>query len=317
MLRLILTRLLQLPLILFVILVVTFTMAWVMPGDPFTADGAKQVPEAVKRAMEARYNMDKGPVYFFGSYIEGIFTRLDFGESTASAGRKVSGIIGDGLPVSAALGLTAIAFGLLLGTTAGVLGALKPKSVLDAGSLAVTLIGISLPSFVTGAVLLAVGASLTRRYLPGLTITHMPLGGWGGLRSMILPAIALGLAPAAYIARLIRLGLADIMSSDFIRTARAKGLSHRQALFKHALKVAFLPVLSFLGPAAASVMTGSFVVETIFNIPGIGQEFVYAVKNKDQMVILGVVLVFATMLIVFNLLVDLAYAWVDPRIELS
>jgi oligopeptide transport system permease protein len=308
MLRLIFSRLLQLPLILFVILVVTFVMAWVMPGDPFTADAAKQPPEAVQRAMKARYNMDKGMGYFFVSYIEGVFTRLDFGESTASPGRKVSGIIKDGLPVSASLGLTAIAFGLMLGTTAGVLGALKPKSVLDAGSLAITLIGISLPSFVTGAILLAFGAVVTRGAL---------MGGWGGPRDMILPSIALGLAPAAYVARLIRLGLADIMTSDYIRTARAKGLSHRDALFKHALKVAFLPVLSFLGPAAASVMTGSFVVETIFNIPGIGQEFVYAVQNKDQMVILGVVLVFATMLITFNLLVDLAYAWVDPRIELG
>lgn len=317
MLRLIAIRLLQLPVILFVILVVTFTMAWVMPGDPFTAEGAKQAPEAVKRAMAARYNMDQGPLVFFTGYVEGIVTRLDFGESTASAGRKVSGIIADGLPVSAALGLTAIAFGLLLGTTAGILGALKPKSALDSGSLAISLIGISLPSFVTGAILLAIGASLTRRWMPGLEFTHLPLGGWSGPTSVILPAIALGLAPAAYVSRLIRLGLADIMSSDFIRTARAKGLSNRQALFGHALKVAFLPVLSFLGPAAASVMTGSFVVESIFNIPGIGQEFVYAVKNKDQMVILGVVLVFATLLITFNLLVDLAYAWVDPRIELA
>ena len=317
MLRLILSRLIQLPLILLVILIVSFTMAWVMPGDPFNAEGAKKVDESVKRAMEARYNMDKGPVVFFTGYVEGVVTRLDFGESTASSGRKVADIIKDGFPVSASLGLCAIAVGLLIGTTAGVLGALKPKSALDAGSLAVTLIGISLPSFVTGAILLAVGASLTRLWFPGATFLHFPLGGWEGPKSMILPAIALGLAPAAYIARLIRLGLADIMSSDFVRTARAKGLSHRDALFKHALKVAFLPVLSFLGPAAASVMTGSFVVEKIFNIPGIGQEFVYAVQNKDQMVILGVVLVFATMLIIFNLLVDLAYAWVDPRIELD
>lgn len=317
MLRLILSRLIQLPLILSIIMVVTFVMAWVMPGDPFNAEGAKKVDESTKRAMEARYNMDKGPVVFFGGYVEGIVTRLDFGESTYSAGRKVSDIIRDGFPVSASLGLLAIAFGLLLGTTAGVLGALKPNSLLDSGSLAITLIGISLPSFVTGAILLAIGASLTRRYLPGLEFTHLPLGGWSGPSSAILPAIALGLAPAAYIARLMRLGLADIMSSDFIRTARAKGLSHRKALFGHALKVAFLPVLSFLGPATASVMTGSFVVEKLFNIPGIGQEFVYAVQNKDQLVILGVVLVFATMLIVFNLLVDLAYAWVDPRIDLS
>lgn len=317
MLRLILSRLLQLPLILAIILVVTFTMAWLMPGDPFTADGAKQPNEAVKQAMLAKYNMDDGGFWFFVSYVEGIFTRADFGESLARSGRSVSDIIRDGLPVSASLGLLAIAFGLVLGTTAGVLGALKPKSALDAGSLAISLIGISLPSFVTGAILLAVGASLTRLYFPSLTWLHLPLGGWSGPTSIILPAIALGLAPAAYISRLIRLGLADIMSSDYIRTARAKGLSQRNALFKHALKVAFLPVLSFLGPAAASVMTGSFVVETIFNIPGLGFEFVKSVQNKDQMVILGVVLVFATMLIVFNLLVDLAYAWVDPRIELD
>jgi len=309
MLRLILSRLLQFPLILMVILTVTFAMAWLMPGDPFTADKAKQPPAAVQRAMKARYNMDKGPVVFFGGYLEGVFTRLDFGESTASPGRRVSDIIKDGLPVSATLGMTAIAIGLLMGTTAGVLGALRPNSLLDAGSLAITLIGISLPSFVTGAILLAVGASIP--------LLHLPMGGWSGVSGMILPAIALGLAPAAYIARLIRLGLADILSSDFIRTARAKGLSQKDALFKHALKVAFLPVLSFIGPAAASVMTGSFVVEKIFNIPGIGQEFVYAVQNKDQLVIIGVVLVFATMLILFNLLVDLAYAWVDPRIELS
>ncbi len=317
MLRLILSRLIQLPLILFVILVVTFTMAWILPGDPFTADKAKQPPEAVQRAMKARYNMDKGATVFFVGYLNGVVTRGDFGESTKSPGRKVSAILREGLPVSAALGLTAIAISLLLGTAAGVLGALKPRSFMDVSSLVVSLIGISLPSFVTGALLLAVGASLTRLYLPGLTFTHLPLGGWNGVSSMILPAIALGLAPAAYVARLIRLGLADIMSSDYIRTARAKGLSHQQALFKHALKVAYLPVLSFLGPAAASVMTGSFVVEKIFNIPGIGQEFVYAVQNKDQMVILGVVLVFATLLIVFNLLVDLAYAWVDPRIDLA
>ena len=317
MLRLVLSRLLQLPVILLVILTVSFIMAWWMPGDPFNAEGSKKVDESVKRAMEARYNMDEGAFVFFTGYVEGIVTRLDFGESTANSGRKVADIIKDGFPVSASLGLCAIAFGLLLGTTTGVLGALKPKSPLDAGSLAITLIGISLPSFVTGAILLAVGASLTRLYFPSATWIHFPLGGWSGPKSMVLPAIALGLAPAAYVARLIRLGLADIMSSDYVRTARAKGLSQRDALFKHALKVAFLPVLSFLGPAAASVMTGSFVVEKIFNIPGIGQEFVYAVQNKDQMVILGVVLVFATMLIVFNLLVDLAYAWVDPRIDLG
>ena len=183
---------------------------------------------------------------------------------------------------------------------------MRPGSPLDAGSLGLTLLGISLPNFVTGSVLLVVFAGLLR---------WVPVGGWSSPVDMVLPAVTLGLAPSAYIARLIRLGLADVMNSDFVRTARAKGLSRDRALFKHALKVAYLPVLSFLGPAAASVMTGSFVVEKVFNIPGVGEYFVDAVLNKDQFLILGIVLVYATMLIVFNLLVDLAYAWLDPRIE--
>lgn len=314
---LIASRLLQLPVILLVILVVTYAMVWLMPGDPFLAPEGKQPPAAVQEAWKKEYNMDKGPVVFMGNYVYNIVTKGHFGRSIKKPTLNVEDIIKEGLPVSAALGLSAIAFALLLGTAAGVLGALKPGTPLDAGSLGVSLIGISMPSFVTGAVLLAVGAGLTRRYAPGFELIHLPLGGWSGPANMILPAICLGLAPAAYIARLIRLGLADIMSSDYIRTARAKGLSPQQALFQHALKVAFLPVLSFLGPAAAAAMTGSFVVEKIFNIPGIGQEFVYAVQNKDQAVILGVVLVFATMLIVFNLIVDLAYAWIDPRIDLA
>jgi oligopeptide transport system permease protein len=316
MLRLILSRLLQLPVILAVILLVTFIMVWVMPGDPFTADAAKQPPAAVMEAMKERYNMDKGGWHFLSQYVKGV-VRGDFGESISRPGRSVRAIITDGFPVSAALGLAALAFALFLGTLAGVVGALRPKSAWDTASLVTALIGISLPNFVTGAILLAVGAGLTRLWLPDATFLHMPMGGWSGPANMILPAICLGLAPSAYIARLVRLGLADIMSSDFIRTARAKGLSQRQALFRHALKVAYLPVLSFLGPAAAAAMTGSFVVEKIFNIPGIGQEFVYAVQNKDQLVILGVVLVFATMLILFNLIVDIAYAWIDPRIDLA
>ena len=317
MLRLILSRLIQLPIILIVILIVTYAMVWLMPGDPFLSEGGKQPDESVKQAWRAEYNMDKGPVVFFGSYMKGIVTRFDFGRSIKKPSMDVSDIIKEGMPVSTALGLAALAFAMLLGTAAGVIGALRPRSVYDTGSLVVALIGISLPSFITAAILLALGAGLTRRYAPDFDLLHLPLGGWNGPASMILPAIALGLAPSAYIARLVRLGLADVMSSDFIRTARAKGLSRNEALFKHALKVAYLPVLSFLGPAAAAAMTGSFVVETVFNIPGIGQEFVSSVRNKDQAVILGVVLVFATLLILFNLIVDLLYAWIDPRIDLT
>jgi oligopeptide transport system permease protein len=206
------------------------------------------------------------------------------------------------------LGAAALFVALHLGLLAGIIGALRPGSLLDTSSLVTALVGVSLPSFVTGSVLLAVFAGL---------LHWAPAGGWGQPRHLILPALTLGAAPAAYIARLVRLGLADVISSDYIRTARAKGVGEASIVFGHALKVAFLPVLSFLGPAAAAVMTGSFVVEEVFTIPGLGEHFVNAVLNKDQFLILGLVLVYATLLVVFNLLVDVAYAWIDPRIEMG
>ncbi len=317
MLTLILSRLLQLPVILAVIFFITLMLVWVIPGSPLETEDARQVDPAVMEAMEAQYGLNEPTYVFAGNYLKDIVTSFDFGPSLQYPGQTVRGILAQTLPVSMALGVGALAFALLLGTTAGVLGALKPGSALEATSLTVALIGISLPNFVTGNILLAVFAGLTRRYLPDLELLHLPLGGWGGPAALILPAIALGLAPAAYIARLIRLGLADVMSSDFVRTARAKGLTHYQALFGHALKVAFLPVLSYLGPASASVLTGSFVVEQVFNIPGLGNYFVNAVLNKDQFLLLAIVLIYSTLLIVFNLIVDVAYAWLDPRIELA
>lgn len=306
MLHLIASRLLQLPLILAVVFAVTFSLVWVMPGSPLDRKGERQLAPEVRRAMEARYNLDSRSAFVTG-YLGGL-AKGDFGPSLQYRGRTVAEILGQGLPVSMSLGVAALAVALFLGTLAGVAGALRPGSLFDGGSLGLTLIGISLPSFVTGTVLLVVFAGLLR---------WLPTGSWEGPQSVILPALTLGLAPAAYIARLIRLGLADIMASDYVRTARAKGVSHRRAVFGHALKVAYLPVLSFLGPAAASVMTGSFVVEKVFNLPGVGEYFVQSVLNKDQFLILGIVLVYATLLIVFNLIVDVAYAWLDPRIELN
>ena len=302
---LILRRLLQLPLILALVFGVTFVLVWVLPGNPLELSDGRRPPPEVEAAMRARYNLDS-PTAFLGGYLKGAIVG-DFGPSLQYRGQQVRDILAAGLPVSMSLGIAALGVALILGTLAGVAGALKPGSALDSSSLALTLLGISLPNFVTGSILLVLFAGVLR---------WVPVGGWASPRDMILPAITLGLAPAAYIARLVRLGLADIMASDYLRTARAKGLSHLKALFKHALKVAYLPVLSFLGPAAASVMTGSFVVEKVFNIPGIGDYFVNSVLNKDQSLILGIVLVYATMLILFNLIVDVAYAWLDPRIEL-
>ncbi len=304
MVRLIAVRLLQLPLILVVIFLLTFVLAWVAPGNPLDREDGRRPPPEVQEAMKRQYNLHS-PGAFLVSYARGV-VRGDLGPSLHYQNR-VSEVIADGLPVSMALGAAALVVALFVGTLAGVVGALRPGTALDFSSMAITLIGISLPSFVTGSILLAVFAGL---------MGVLPAGGWGRPDQVILPALTLGAAPAAYIARLIRLGLADIMSSDYIRTAMAKGLSRRAALFKHAMKVAYLPVLSFLGPAAAAAMTGSFVVEKIFNIPGLGEHFVAAAINKDQFLILGVVLVYSTILVLFNLIVDVAYAWLDPRIEL-
>ncbi len=310
--RMIMWRLLQFPLILGMIFVVTLTLAWIVPGDPLDNPEGREIAPEIKSALRKQYNMDGGPIHFGVSYLKGIVWGSergwpDFGPSLTYKEERVVDMIGGSLPVSIMLGSSALAVALLIGTVSGVIGALRPGGFLDLSSLGIALLGISLPNFVTGSILLAVFAG---------TFKMFPAGGWESPWHIVLPAITLGIAPAAYIARLVRLGLADIMSSDYIRTARAKGLSQHKALFEHALKVAYLPVLSFMGPAAASVMTGSFVVEKLFNIPGMGDHFVTSVINKDQFLILGVVLTFSTMLVMFNLIVDVAYAWIDPRIEL-
>ncbi len=304
--RLILSRLLQLPIILAVIFVVTFALLLLTPGNPFDRNPEKPLAPEVLAAMEARYGFNN-PLTFLGKYVTNVVTKFDFGPSLQYRGKQVTDIILEGLPVSAGLGVFALVVALVLGLSAGIIGALKPGSIWDMSSLVIALIGVSLPSFVTASILLTVFAGL---------LLWFPSNGWGTPMHVVLPAIALGAAPAAYIARLTRLGLADVMSSDFIRTARAKGLSNRAALMRHAIKVAFLPVLSFLGPAAAATMTGSFVIEHVFALPGLGNHFVNSVLNNDRFLTLGLVLVYSTMLVVFNLIVDVAYAWVDPRIEL-
>lgn len=305
-------RLMQLPLILLVVFTLTFILAWMLPGDPLQRPEERRPPPEILEQMRRDYNLDSRWSFLKG-YVNGLIRgqsghRPYFGPSLQYRDQSVNDILAKSLPVSIRLGIAAMIIALVLGTFAGIAGAIRPRSALDASSLAVALVGISLPSFVTGSILLVIFAGV---------LHWLPIGGWGTLQQMILPAVTLALAPAAYIARLIRLGLADVMSSDFVRTALAKGLSRNQALFRHALKVAFLPVLSFLGPAAAAVMTGSFVVEKVFSIPGMGEHFVNAVLNKDQFLILGIVLVYATLLVLFNLVVDVAYAWIDPRIELA
>ncbi len=316
MLRLIFWRLVQLPFLLLVIYTITFLLVWVVPGDPLAVEG-RRPPEEVVLAMKRQYNLDN-PVRFYFSYLgeaSGVNYLIgqsdrpfNFGSSMMYKDQTVNDILAGSMPISVQLGLTAILIATVIGVVLGVAGAVYRGGVLDWATLSVALIGISLPSFVVATVLLVLFA---------LSWKVVAIGQWGGLGNLILPAVSLSLPFAAYIARLTRLGMLDVLNSDFIRTARAKGLSQRKVVLKHAMKVAFLPVLSYLGPATAMAMAGSFVVEQVFNVPGMGVHFVSAVQNKDIMLIIGVVVVFATMLILFNMLVDIAYAFVDPRIEVD
>ncbi len=335
MIGLIVRRLLQLPLILAVIYTLTLWLAWGIPGNPLENPEGRQPPAEVIEAMKAQYNLDSfGSFYtsylsnatgltWLSEELSGEAARraeeaaaagvappkryiFDLGPSLQYRDIRVNTIITDAMPVSITLGLAAMLIAVIVGVTAGVVGAVKPNGFADISTLLLALIGISLPNFVIGTMLLII---------LGIWIPIIPIVGWGTLSAIPVPAITLSLPFAAYIARLTRLGMLEHLSSDFIRTARAKGASESRVIMRHALKNAFLPVLSYLGPATAFAMTGSFVVERVFSVPGIGQHFVNAVQNKDLFLIMGVVLIFATMLILFNLAVDVLYRWVDPRIE--
>jgi oligopeptide transport system permease protein len=268
--------------------------------------------------MEAQYNLDNplsfyseyawdasGLGWFFGDRTGPIF---NLGPSLRHENWTVNDILISQLPVSMTIGICAILLALCIGLTAGVCSAIRPRSWMDAMALGIAIIGISLPSFVIGVVLLVVFA---------VWLHWFPVSGWGTWKHLVLPSIALSLPFAAYVAQLTRAGMIEQLRSDHIRTSRAMGLPERTVLLKHALKNAFLPVLSYLGPATAAAMTGSFVIEKVFAIPGIGVHFVDAVLGKDITVLMGIVLVYSTLLILFNLLVDVLYRFFDPRPSVS
>lgn len=298
----IVSRLLQGVIVIWVIYTVTFVLVMIMPGNPLESEGRRMSP-VIEQALLERYGMDDN-WQFYWNYLGGML-QLDFGESLYYKDWNCNQIIANSLPVSVALGAWALTIALVFGVLFGVLGAVYRYSMIDYVTLAVAIVGVSVPSFVIGAGLLIVF---------GIMLSWAPVGGWGTLSHVWLPGLSLSLPFLAYIARLTRLGMLDVLSSDYVRTARAKGCSKSSVIWKHALKNAFLPVLSFLGPAAAYIMTGSFVVEKVFNVPGMGTHFVQSVLNKDQMLILAVVMVLSGLIVIFNLLVDVAYGWLDPRI---
>ncbi len=306
-------RLVQLPFILLAVYSLTFLLAWQIPGNPLEKDG-RMPPKEVMEQMEAQYNLDD-PVAFYGDYIwkasglawvsgERDGPIFNLGPSLRHENWTVNDILIAQLPVSMAVGLCAILLALFIGLTAGVVGAIRPNSWTDAATFVIAIIGISLPGFVIGMVLLVVFA---------VWLHWFPISGWGTWRHLVLPSVALSLPFAAYIAQLTRVGMIEQLRSDHIRTARAKGLPERTVVLKHAMKNALLPVVSYLGPATAAAMTGSFVIEKVFAIPGVGTHFVDAVLGKDITVLMGIVLVYSTMLVLFNLAVDIMHRFLDPR----
>lgn len=303
--RFILRRLLELVPTALVIIAASFALVRLAPGSPFASE--KQIPAQVRAALEAKYGFDRPLPEQFVRYV-GRLLQGDLGPSTKYPSRSVNEIIADGLPATLTLGAVALTWALLVGITAGIIGAVRQNTVWDHAAMAAALVGISIPSFVLGPVLVLV-VSLRWHLLPP--------AGWGSWQHVILPGLTLGTIYAASIARLTRGGMLEVVRSDFVRTARAKGLSERLVIWRHMLKGGLLPVVSYLGPAIAGIFTGSIVVEKIFNVPGIGPYFVDAAFNRDYFLVMGIVVVDAAILLVMNLVVDVVYGLLDPRIEYS
>ena len=296
-------RLLELIQTALIIVLGSFALVRLAPGSPFSSE--KEIPPEVRRQLDAKYGFDRPLPEQFVRYLGGLL-RGDLGPSTKYPQRSVNEIIADGFPVSLTLAGVALVWSLLLGITAGIIGAVRQNTVWDHAAMAAALIGISIPSFVLGPLLVL---------LFSLRLHLIPPAGWGDLRHLILPGITLGTIYAASIARLTRGGMLEVVRSDFIRTARAKGLSERLIIWRHMLKGGLLPVVSYLGPAIASMLTGSVVVEKIFNVPGIGPYFVDAAFNRDYFLVMGIVVLYAFFLLLLNLVVDVIYGFLDPRIE--
>jgi len=274
------------------------------PGGPF--DQERALPPQIEASLRARYHLDEPLIQQFARYA-GDLVRGDLGPSFRYRNRSVNEIIAQSAPVSLTLGVVAMAFALLAGITAGVIGALREHTWVDHTAMAMAMAGLCIPNFVLGPLLILVFVFHLRL---------LPPAGWGGLEHLILPAITLGAIRAATIARLTRGGMLEALEQDFVRTARAKGLGERVVALRHALKVAILPVVSYLGPAMAATLTGSIVVERIFLVPGLGTFFVQSALNRDYTVAMGAVLFYSTLLVLLNLIVDVAYTLLDPRVEL-
>ncbi len=332
----IIRRVLWMLLVLFAISVVTFLLMRLVPGGPFNTE--RGVPDAVRRNLEARYNLDDPLIVQYFSYMGGLvlprftpadwrqtqaehylinvetpifgegvaFRWMNFGPSLNSPNQTVTSMVEDKLPVSFQLGIAALVVALAIGIPVGTIAALRQNTALDYASMAIAVTGVSIPSIVSAPLL---------KYIFAVQLKWLPPNGWGGIEYIILPAFALGFIQSALIARLTRASLLQVLGEDYIRTARSKGLSERVVVGIHALKNSMIPVVTVIGPLAAALLTGTFVVETVFGIPGLGRSFVTSIGNRDYPLIMGTVLLFAAFVVVGNLIVDITYAVLDPRIR--
>jgi oligopeptide transport system permease protein len=289
--------------VLFVIVSLSFFMMRLAPGGPF--DQERALPEQVRANIEARYHLNEPLWRQYLRYL-GEMGRGDLGPSFRYPDRSVNELLLLGFPVSLTLGLCALTVALTVGGAAGVLAGLGRNSFLDYLTMSFALGGISVPNFVLGPILMLIFA---------LGLGWLPVAGWGTWKHLVLPSVTLGTFYAAYVARLTRAGMLEVIGQDFIRTARAKGLREATVVLRHALPGAILPVVTYLGPASAAVLTGSVVVETIFSIPGIGRYFVNSALNRDYTMVLGTVVFYSLLLLLFNLIVDVLYVYLDPRVQ--
>jgi oligopeptide transport system permease protein len=303
MLRFIVRRLLVTVPMVLVVVSLTWGLIRLAPGNFYT--GEKPIPPAIVENLKAKYGLDKPWYVQYGRMISNTL-HGDFGSSLKYQGQSVNTILKAALPVSATIGLLAYLLALVVGIVFGVLSALRQNSTLDYTSMAFAMIGISLPNFVLGPVLVL---------LLSLTWYMLPPALWGGGRHLILPVVTLSALYMAYIARLARSGMLEVLRANYIRTARAKGLSEWQIITRHALRGGLLPVVSFSGPALAFLITGTVVVERIFALPGLGNYFINANLNRDEPLIIGIVAFISIVVLIFNLLVDIAYGFIDPRVR--
>ena len=298
-------RLVWLVIILWVIFTISFFLMRLVPGSPFI--GERNLPPEIERNFARQHNLDK-PLW--QQYLIDLqaAARGDLKRSIRMGDFSVNQVIAEGFPISASLGMLAMCFALTLGLFAGVISSLFRGTPLDLTVMSIATLGIALPNFVIAGICIILFVFL---------IPLFPAAGWGSPRQMILPAFCLGAPYAAYVARIVRTSMLDVLSQDHIRTARAKGLGEATVAFRHALRNALMPVVSFLGPATAGILTGSLVVEKIFALPGLGSHFVQAALLRDYTLAMGMVLLYTALLYTMNLLVDLSYAFLDPRVELE